>query len=199
MNDRPSHGQLAHELTRRQAIKGFVGAVGGLALGSSKASAGAGAGAADGIFHTADSIHQERVFAAKPVRVYQALTDSEQFARVIKLSGALEAMHLPDKPAEIASEAGGAFALFGGFITGRQVELVPDLRIVQAWRAGDWPPGVYSIAKFELVDQGSSCKLVFDHTGFPNGEAESLASGWITHYWEPLAKVLDGPGNSLNP
>jgi activator of HSP90 ATPase len=50
---------------------------------------------------------------------------------------------------------GGAFTLFGGYITGRHVELVPNDRIVQAWRTGGWAPGVYSIAKFELVEQGS--------------------------------------------
>ncbi|MGO9802817.1 MAG: SRPBCC domain-containing protein [Steroidobacteraceae bacterium] len=130
------------------------------------------------------------MFAASLQRVYEALTDAKQFTRVIQLSGALQAMHLPDKPAEISSEAGGAFALYGGYITGRQVELVPNVRIVQAWRAGSWPPGAYSIVRFELVEQGPGSKIVFDHTGFPQGEAESLASGWRVHYWEPLAKVL---------
>jgi activator of HSP90 ATPase len=172
--------------TRRQAIVGVVGALAGLTLGSS----GAWAGVEDGISHTADSIHQEPVFTASPKRVYEALTDAKQFTRVIQLSGALQAMHLPDKPAEISREVGGAFALYGGYITGRNVELMPNVRVVQAWRAGDWPPGVYSIVRFELVEQGSGCKIVFDHTGFPKGEAEGLASGWKAHYWEPLAKVL---------
>jgi hypothetical protein len=40
------------------------------------------------------------------------------------------------------------------------------------------------------VELGAGCKIVFDHAGFPKGEAESLASGWKAHYWEPLAKVL---------
>ncbi|HWX28378.1 MAG TPA: SRPBCC domain-containing protein [Steroidobacteraceae bacterium] len=172
--------------TRRQAIAAVAGAFGGLALGSTRAGAGAG----DGISHTAESIHQEPVFTASPKRVYEALTDAKLFTRVVQQSGALQAMHLPDTPAEISREAGGAFALYGGFITGRHVELVPNVRVVQAWRAGDWPPGVYSIAKFDLVAQGSGCKIVFDHTGFPKGEAESLASGWKAHYWGPLARVL---------
>ncbi len=30
----------------------------------------------------------------------------------------------------------------------------------------------------------------FDHTGFPKGHAETLASGWNAHYWEPLAKFF---------
>jgi activator of HSP90 ATPase len=102
----------------------------------------------------------------------------------------MQSMHLADKPAEISPEVGGAFTLFGGHITGRHVELLPNERIVQAWRAGNWSPGVYSIARFELVEQGSGTRIIFDHTGFPNGEAESLASGWKAHYWEPLEKLL---------
>ena len=95
-----------------------------------------------------------------------------------------------NKPTEISSEVGGAFVLFGGYITGRHIELVPGERIVQAWRTGGWDPGVYSIANFELVEQGSATKIVFDHTGFPKGAAEVLASGWNQHYWEPLVKFL---------
>jgi activator of HSP90 ATPase len=67
---------------------------------------------------------------------------------------------------------------------------MPHERIVQAWRTGGWAPGVYSIAEFELLEQGSGTKIVFDHTGFPKGEAEVLASGWKAHYWEPLKKLL---------
>ena len=63
-------------------------------------------------------------------------------------------------------------------------------RIVQAWREVNWDPGVYSVAKFELLEQGTGSKIVFDHTGFPRGNAEHLAAGWKTHYWEPLAKFL---------
>jgi activator of HSP90 ATPase len=85
---------------------------------------------------------------------------------------------------------GGAFSLFGGIILGRHVELVPNTRIVQAWRVSYWNPGAYSIARFELVEQGAGTKIVFDHTGFPKGDAEHLASGWKAHYWEPLAKFL---------
>ncbi len=186
MGDKASLTAVTAGPSRRRAIVGAVGAFGGLVLSSTSVWAGAG----DGISHTAESIHQEPEFTASPKRVYEALTDAKQFTRVIQLSGALQAMHLPDTPAEISTEAGGAFALYGGYITGRHVELVPNVRIVQAWRAGRWPPGVYSIAKFELVKQGSGCKVVFDHKGFPTGDAESLASGWKAHYWEPLAKVL---------
>jgi activator of HSP90 ATPase len=186
MSDRSSLAALAHEPTRRQAIIGVALAFGGLAAGSTRS----WAEVEEGISRTAESIHQEAVFNASRKRVYEALMDAKQFDKIIQLSGVMQAMHLPDKPAEISRDPGGAFALFGGYITGRHVELVPNERIVQAWRAGSWPAGVYSIAKFDLVEQGSGTKIVFDHTGFPKGEAESLASGWNAHYWEPMQKLL---------
>jgi len=186
MNDRNNLAALTIGFTRRQAIVGVAMAFGGLTLGPIKT----WARAEDEISHTAESIHQEAFFRASRKRVYEALTDAKQFDKVIQLSGDMQSMHLGDKPAEISPEVGGAFALFGGYITGRQVELLSNERIVQAWRTGGWPPGIYSIAKFELVEQGSGTNIVFDHTGFPRGEAETLASGWKAHYWEPLGKLL---------
>jgi activator of HSP90 ATPase len=103
----------------------------------------------------------------------------------------MKSLDLANKPAEINREPGGSFTLFGAYIVGRQIELVPNQRIVQAWRVMNWDPGVYSIASFELTEHGSGTRLVFDHTGFPAGDGESLAEGWKGHYWESLAKYLD--------
>jgi len=141
------------------------------------------------ISNSAESIHQERMFKASRKRVYEALLDTKLFDRALR--GAIQAgMSLPFKPAEISRQVGGTFALFGDHILGRHIELAPYERIVQAWRTSDWSPGVYSIARFELTEEDSATKLVFDHTGFPIGQAQHLAEGWTSHYWEPLAKYL---------
>ncbi|MGO9274003.1 MAG: SRPBCC domain-containing protein [Terriglobia bacterium] len=137
------------------------------------------------VSHKSESIHQEVVFKATRKRVYEAITDAGQFSKVTKFST------VPDAPlAEISRDAGGSFSLFGGHIVGRHVELVPNQRIVQAWRVVDWDPGIYSIARFELEERGPQTRLVFDHTGFPNGWGEHLAEGWKSNYWEPLGKHL---------
>ena len=146
--------------------------------------------AADGVSQSAESIHQEPVFRSNRQRIYAALTDARQFDKVVELSGAVKAMGLTSKPSEIGRQVGGAFSIFGGYITGRQIELVPNERIVEAWRVGSWKPGVFSIAKFELVEQAGSTTIVFDHTGFPSGTGQELADGWKKNYWEPLAKLL---------
>jgi activator of HSP90 ATPase len=142
-----------------------------------------------GLSHNAGAIHQEVVLKAPPKRVYEVLTDAAQFQKVQLLAG-ITGLDIAGNPAVIHREAGGSFSLFAGYVIGRQVELVPDQRIVQAWRAGSWQPGAYSIVRFELADQGGTTKLVFDHTGFPAGTGDHLASGWKEHYWEPLQKFL---------
>jgi len=75
-------------------------------------------------------------------------------------------------------------------IVGRNLELVPDRRIVQAWRVVPWPEGIFSIARFELTGQGSGTRVIFDHTGFPTELAEHLASGWNENYWTALQKYF---------
>ncbi len=130
------------------------------------------------------SIHKEVNFKANPQRIYEALLDAKQFS---SFSGGA--------PAEIQREAGGAFSCFGGVITGRNVELVPNQRIVQAWRVKMWPEGMYSIVRFDLEAQGSGTRLTMEHKGFPdemrahlNGEMPD--GGWNRQYLEPLQKYL---------
>ena len=176
----------ARRLTRRGAITAVAMGWGGMALMPIAVCAKS----EDDISHTAEAIHQENTFKASRKRVYEALTDTEQFDKVIEISGAKKSMALGTKPTHISAEAGGAFVIFGGHIIGRQIDLVPTQRIIQAWRVVDWEPGVYSIARFELNEQGDGTRIVFDHTGFPKGLGAHLAEGWRLHYWEPLAKFL---------
>ena len=135
------------------------------------------------------AIHQEVTFKASAARLYQVLTDPALFDKVVLLSGATQAMRLVAKPCRIDQLPGGAFSLFGGYINGQQIELTPGIRLVQVWRSEGWAMHVYSIVRFQLSDQQGGARLVFDHTGFPNDEAASLAAGWHQHYWQPIAKV----------
>ncbi|HEY2580218.1 MAG TPA: SRPBCC domain-containing protein, partial [Mucilaginibacter sp.] len=87
-------------------------------------------------------IHLEAVFPAAKEGVYALLTNGEKFA---------EATGRPGSGGEIE---GAGFSLFGGWLVGRQIELVPNERIVQAWRFAEWEPGVFSLVKFTFVPEG---------------------------------------------
>ncbi len=172
----PSHPGL----NRRQIIPGLVIAMGGLAANPSLLGQATQQPAPERPGTTASSrrtsLHDEIVIKASPQRIYDLLLDSKQFAT---LTGA---------PAEIDPKAGGTFSTFGKLIEGRNVELVPNQRIVQAWRPAAWDPGVYSIVRFELKPHNSGTLIVLDHTGFPEGDSKHLEWGWNAHYWEPMKK-----------
>lgn len=172
--------------TRREMILGAATAVCGFAAHPLSAQGNDGSG----LSHGGESIHQEPVFQASRQRIYEALIDPQQFDRVMRLSAAMRSMATETKPAEIDRNVGGAFVLFGGYISGRHIELVPNERIVQAWRPQSWKSGEYSIVKFELAEHGAETKILFDHRGFPDGTGEHLAAGWKDNYWGPLQEFL---------
>jgi activator of HSP90 ATPase len=175
----------ANFLTRREvsvrlasilSAVGFVGKTGAMTGGVSFLEN-------DEISRTCECIHQEVAIHASRARVYQALTDAKQFSKVTDVV-------MPGAATSISPDVGGAFSLFDGIITGRHIEMVPGERLVQVWREKNWEPGVYSLVKFQLSDQGTDTKLVFDQTAIPRGHADHLAPGWKSHYWEPLQKYL---------
>lgn len=73
--------------------------------------------------------------------------------------------------------------MFGGMITGRTIEAVPNQRLVQAWRPQPWEAGVYSVVKFEIANDRGSTTVSLDHSGFPEDQSEHLAQGWHDNYW----------------
>jgi activator of HSP90 ATPase len=179
-NEQPRVAILKDPRSRRLMLSGAI-TLGGLVAVGLGPGVGSQLSAQDKAVEPASasiSIHQEIDFKASPQRIYEALLDAKQFSAFSGL------------PAEIRREAGGDFSCFGGHIVGRNVELVPNQRIVQAWRAGGWPEGAYSIVKFELKAQGSGTRLILDHRGFPEGLKDHLALGWKEHYWDNLTKYF---------
>ncbi len=92
--------------------------------------------------------------------------------------------------AEVSLEPGGAFSIHGGVIIGRNLELVPNERIVQSWRFGNWNEGIHSIVRFELKLEGDRTRVILDHTGVPEDHRSHLEAGWEAQYWEKLRKYL---------
>jgi uncharacterized protein YndB with AHSA1/START domain len=132
--------------------------------------------------HSFTTIHQEGVIEAAPAQVYEVLTNGEKFAAAT------------GQPAQITDREGEKFSLFGGRVEGRQIELVPGERVVQAWRFGsahpsEWEPGIYSIVRFTLVAEGQATRFVIDHT-VPAEWHDHLSTGYPMFYQEPLARYF---------
>ncbi len=120
------------------------------------------------------------IFKASPHRVYEALMDSAQHSA------------FTNSKAEISREVGGVYTAYDGYITGVNLELVPDQKIVQSWHASDWPEHQVSVVTFLLTElAGGGTHLDFSHVDVPNGSEEEFTQGWIDNYWEPMEAYFE--------
>jgi activator of HSP90 ATPase len=124
-------------------------------------------------------IQQTVIFQASPHEVYELLMDSAKHAA---FSG---------DAASLSRDVGGEFMAYGGYISGENLELVPDHKIVQSWRAVDWPEGFFSIVTFVFTPVEGGTRLDFTHIGVPEGTEDEFTEGWIDNYWTPMKAMLE--------
>ena len=125
------------------------------------------------------TIRQTLTLDASPHDVYEMLMDEKKHARFT--GGA----------AQISRDVGRAFVTNSGYSTGTTKELVQDTKIVQTWRAGDWPDDHYSTLTITLSLVSSKTKLSFVQTGVHEGQYDEIRHGWYDYYWDPLKKSLE--------
>jgi activator of HSP90 ATPase len=125
------------------------------------------------------TIRQTATFKASPHAIYESLMDEKKHA---KFTGAVVKM---------SRKAGGKFNIWDGAISGENLELVPDKKIVQSWRYSDWPAGQYSRATFSLEEVDGGTRLTLNQTGVPDEAYEDIKQGWKDYYWKPLKALLE--------
>jgi activator of HSP90 ATPase len=96
---------------------------------------------------------------------------------------------LSGQPTKVSKRVGGTFKV-GHDLEGKHLRLTKDKRIVQTWRANNWPKGVYSKATFAFAKAPGGAKITFTQTGVPAPYLKEIASGWKAYYWEPLKKTF---------
>ena len=82
---------------------------------------------------------------------------------------------------------GGKFAVWDGYITGHNIELIKGKKIVQAWRTTDFPkdaPDSKIEIDLESIPEGT--RLTMKHTDIPDGQSAEYQAGWLDYYFEPM-------------
>jgi activator of HSP90 ATPase len=118
-------------------------------------------------------------FRASPEQIFEALLDSERHSA---FTGA---------PATVDRRVGGVTSAYGGHVTGINLEIVTNKRIVQAWRPKDFPEGVFTVLCYELAADGEGTKLTFTQNAVPDSAYEHLDKGWEERYWKPLRAYVE--------
>lgn len=124
------------------------------------------------------NIHQTVTIKAPVSVVYRALVDSRMHT---KIAGS---------KAVIGPKPGSPFSVWNGAIHGITLRLVPEKKIVQAWRDEQWPKDHYSVASFSFQKSGKGTRLVFDQYGVPANSYKGISGGWKEYYWNPMRAML---------
>ncbi len=124
------------------------------------------------------NLSQSAVFKAGAHDVYELLMDSKKHSQ---FSGG---------KADISRKEGGKFTAYDGYADGKNLELVPDKKIVQTWRASDWPEGHYSKITYSLSEKAGKTTLKFKQDGIPAEFYNDIKQGWQDYYWKPMKEML---------
>ncbi len=93
--------------------------------------------------------------------------------------------------AEVSGEPGGQFTAWDGYISGRNFELTPGRRILQAWRTvefeDDDPDSTLEVL-FEPVADGT--RVTIRHSNLPP-HGMQYRQGWVDNYFEPMKAYFE--------
>jgi activator of HSP90 ATPase len=133
-------------------------------------------------------IQQSTRFAATPEELFEMYLDS--------------ALHsvATGAAAVLSREVGGPFTAWGGALAGRNLLIIPNRVIVQAWRATHWPASDHDsilILRFSGTPGGAQVDLV--HENVPEHDHEGVTQGWTKYYWEPWRAHLASRGPAGAP
>ena len=115
------------------------------------------------------------IMPASPAEVYAAWLDSEAHAAMTGGS-----------PAIMNDEVDLPFAAHNAYLWGKNLELIPDQKIVQSWRTtGFKSTDEDSQIEVNFEEHEEGTLLTLTHSNVPAQE-EHVEQGWVTHYFEPM-------------
>ncbi|WP_299124946.1 SRPBCC domain-containing protein [uncultured Winogradskyella sp.] len=91
----------------------------------------------------------------------------------------------------VSDKVGDTFTAWDGYIKGKNLELEPYNRIVQAWRTKNFEDNEGdSQIEILLSEQGEETTLTLTHTNVPES-GEHYKKGWSESYFEPMKRYFE--------
>jgi len=96
-------------------------------------------------------------------------------------------------PVKISEKTGSKLEVFGGYITGKTLQVIKNKLIVQSWHGSDWnAKDDDSAFVLSFEQKGKDAVMNVFHANVPDDNAASLDKGWHDHYWTPWKQHLAG-------
>jgi uncharacterized protein YndB with AHSA1/START domain len=126
-----------------------------------------------------ESFSVSEVIPAEPERIYAAWLSSKEHTA------------FTGDRARIQPFVGGKHSALAGYAAGVTVELLPGRRIVQTWRATDFPPGSPdSRVEVTLEETVGGTMVTIFHTEIPIDQGDAYRAAWQKYYLDPLASYF---------
>jgi activator of HSP90 ATPase len=94
------------------------------------------------------------------------------------------------EPAEMSTVPGSEFDLWGGSITGKNIEFEEGKKVVQQWYFdGQDEPSIVTI---KLHDNKGSTSVELRHTNIPDEAYTDIVEGWNDAYFGSIAEFFEG-------
>lgn len=92
------------------------------------------------------------------------------------------------EPAIMSTEPGSEFSLWDGEIVGRNIEFIPDQKIVQHWFFGENSDSVVTI---KLHPDKNGTNVEVHQTNIPDDAYDNITEGWESDYFGGLSELFD--------
>jgi activator of HSP90 ATPase len=120
------------------------------------------------------AIQQSVEFEVSPETLYETYVNSRKHSAS---TGA---------PAKLGRKVGAKFTAFDGSLLGRNLLLVPNKMIVQAWRADHWKAAdTDSILVLTFTKTAKGARVDLVHANVPEHDHRGVSEGWRKYYWNP--------------
>ena len=107
--------------------------------------------------------------------IYNAWLDSETHAEMTAADSAVA-----------SREVGAEHRAHGTYIWGKNLELIPNKKIVQSWRTAQFKEEEEdSVIEVTFEENDGSTLVTLKHSGVPDSETH-IEQGWIDYYFEPM-------------
>lgn len=121
-----------------------------------------------------ESVQHQIFFSASPKEIYEAWLSSEKHTA------------MTGGEARCSDKVGGSFTAWDGYISGKNMELLENRRILQSWRTSEFlVTDEDSILEILLEPTTKGTKFKLNHTKIPQGQNQYY-QGWIENYFVPM-------------
>ena len=123
-------------------------------------------------------IELRETFAATTQEIYSAWLSSQLHTQ------------MTGGEANCSDKVGASFTAWDGYISGKNLELSENKKIVQTWRTTEFSEDDEdSILTIQLSEIKEGTELTLTHKNIPKGQTQ-YKQGWLDHYFVPMKEFF---------